>query len=67
MDERIKRIEESILGQKGFSRPHFEPLAETIENLRIQVESLNPTYLGAVSENLNSAINKLNEVIKKMF
>lgn len=62
MDERIKRIEHVLLGQKGYSRHHFEPLAESIENLRVQVESLNPNYLVNVNNQLTSAVSKLTEV-----
>jgi len=61
LDERVKRIEQTVSGDGSFVRPHQGPLVESIENLRVQVESLNPVYLDGVNQNLSTAISKLNE------
>ncbi|KAI1724528.1 dynamitin domain-containing protein [Ditylenchus destructor] len=65
LDDRIKRIENVVYGQNKCSRLHREPLMETVENLRIQVESLNPQYLDGVNNHLNSTIAKLSELEDK--
>lgn len=61
MDERIKKIEQAVIGNVK-NRTHYEPLTETIDNLRLQVECLNPGYLEATKNQLSSAITKLAEV-----
>lgn len=61
MDERIKRIEQAVVGNT-YNKTHHEPLSETIDNLRLQVESLNPGYLEGVKNQLTNAITKLAEV-----
>lgn len=65
LDERIKRIESLVYGQSKINRLHREPLMETVENLRIQVESLNPQYLEGVNTQINSTIAKLSELDEK--
>jgi len=63
LDERIKRIEQAVHGdQSGNVRVHHAPLIETMENLRVQVDILNPAYLDGVSSSLNSALAKLTEL-----
>lgn len=60
LDERIKKIEQAVIGNVK-NRTHYEPLTETIDNLRLQVECLNPGYLEATKNQLSSAITKLAE------
>lgn len=66
MDERIKRIETAVIGNVK-NKTHSEPLIETIDNLRLQVESLNPGYLESVKNQLTNTISKLSEVFFPFF
>ena len=65
-DKRLARIEQVIFGEKGPSsvgaRRYHHPLAESIERLRLQVESLNPHFLQGAEQKLKHLVQEMREV-----
>jgi len=65
LDERIRRIEKAIHGDKDFNQEHLSPLIETIGNLRIQVESLSPSMIDGANSKISLALSKISELDEK--
>jgi dynactin-2 len=64
-DTRLKRIEHAVTGERAALRPPTAPLLETIEDLKLRVETLNPAYLDSVHSKLNAVMTKLSEYDEK--
>ncbi|KAH7728221.1 DNC-2 protein [Aphelenchoides avenae] len=65
LESRIKRIESVLGGDRTNARVHAGPLLESVEDLRLRVETLNPAYLDSVKAKLTAVIGKLNEYDEK--
>lgn len=66
-EARVRKLEEA-LGTVDFSANEFVspgPLVNAIDDLRLRIESLNPSNLEAIETRLNSALAKQNQIHEK--
>ncbi|KAK0417391.1 hypothetical protein QR680_012981 [Steinernema hermaphroditum] len=59
LDARLKRIEKFVSGnQPTAERVTSTPLAETVEELRLRIETVNPSVLDGLETKLNTVLSK---------
>uniref|UniRef100_A0A1I8AVP4 Dynactin subunit 2 n=1 Tax=Steinernema glaseri TaxID=37863 RepID=A0A1I8AVP4_9BILA len=66
LDTRLKRIEKFVSGsQPTAERVTSTPLAETVEELRLRIETVNPSVLDGLETKLNTVLGKYQTVEEK--
>ncbi|EYC17850.1 hypothetical protein Y032_0029g1910 [Ancylostoma ceylanicum] len=61
LDQRVRRIESLV----GSFDPSRQSIADSVEDIRLRLEALNPSYIDGMETKLNALISKLDQVEDK--